>query len=163
MTPLPQEVSKCRNAQFLQWILEDDDIYFKKNHSILNLREFIHREKYRFLHNMLPSPYCVTRPQWVKRHCNFVASTGNAWKPFLCAPIEWEATLQCNVVSHWLGAFAKWSLNASNVKDQWCGRCVHIYWRHHEQYICWRHREQHIYIYQDLQSLFQTRVIFGTS
>ena len=37
-----------------------------KNHSILNLRVFFHIEKYVFLHNMLPSPYCVTRPQLVK-------------------------------------------------------------------------------------------------
>ena len=28
--PPPQEESKCNNAQFLQWILEDDDVYFKK-------------------------------------------------------------------------------------------------------------------------------------
>ena len=26
------------------------------------------------------------------------------------APSQWETTLQCNVVSHWLGAFTKWSL-----------------------------------------------------
>ena len=26
----PQEESKCKNAQFLQWILKDDDVYFKK-------------------------------------------------------------------------------------------------------------------------------------
>ena len=25
------------------------------------------------------------------------------------APSQWETTLQCNVVSHWLGAFTKWS------------------------------------------------------
>ena len=43
----PPEESKCKNAQFLQWILKDDDVYFKKNHSILNLREFFHSEKYR--------------------------------------------------------------------------------------------------------------------
>ena len=29
VTP-PQEESKCKNAQFLQWILEDDDVYFQK-------------------------------------------------------------------------------------------------------------------------------------
>ena len=28
--PLPQEKSKCKNAQFLQWILKEDDVYFKK-------------------------------------------------------------------------------------------------------------------------------------
>ena len=26
----PQEESKCKNAQFLQWILKDDDVYFQK-------------------------------------------------------------------------------------------------------------------------------------
>ena len=26
------------------------------------------------------------------------------------APIQWEATLHCNVVSHWLGACTDWSL-----------------------------------------------------
>ena len=27
------------------------------------------------------------------------------------APSQWETTLQCNAVSHWLRAFTKWSLN----------------------------------------------------
>ena len=27
---LPKEELKCKNAQFLQWILKDDDVYFKK-------------------------------------------------------------------------------------------------------------------------------------
>ena len=36
---------KSKNAQFLQWILKDDDVYFKKNQRILNLREFFHNEK----------------------------------------------------------------------------------------------------------------------
>ena len=26
----PQEESKCKNAQFLQWILKDDDVFFQK-------------------------------------------------------------------------------------------------------------------------------------
>ena len=26
----PQEESKCKNAQFLQWILKNDDVYFQK-------------------------------------------------------------------------------------------------------------------------------------
>ena len=29
---------------------------------------------------------------------------------FVYAPSQWETTLQCNVVSHWLGALTKWSL-----------------------------------------------------
>ena len=28
--PPPREESKCKNAQFLQWILKDDDVYFQK-------------------------------------------------------------------------------------------------------------------------------------
>ena len=28
---------------------------------------------------------------------------------FVYAPSQWEATLPCNVVSHWLGAYTKWS------------------------------------------------------
>ena len=29
---------------------------------------------------------------------------------FVNAPNQWETTLQCNVVSHWLGAYTKWPL-----------------------------------------------------
>ena len=29
---------------------------------------------------------------------------------FVYAPSQWETTLHCNVVSHWLGAFTKWTL-----------------------------------------------------
>ena len=28
--PPPQEESRCKNAQFLRWILRDDDVYFQK-------------------------------------------------------------------------------------------------------------------------------------
>ena len=31
------------------------------------------------------------------------------------APSQWETTLQCNVISHWLGAFTKWSM-----EPFWC-------------------------------------------
>ena len=30
---------------------------------------------------------------------------------FVYAPSQWETTLQCNVVFHWLGACTKWSLH----------------------------------------------------
>ena len=29
---------------------------------------------------------------------------------FVYAPSQWEMTLQCNVTSHWLGEYTKWSL-----------------------------------------------------
>ena len=32
---------------------------------------------------------------------------------FVYAPSQWETTLQCNVVSHWLGAYTEWSLYAN--------------------------------------------------
>ena len=28
---------------------------------------------------------------------------------FVHAPSQWETALQCNIVSHWLGAYSKWS------------------------------------------------------
>ena len=46
-TPPRKGGRKCKNAQFLQWILKYDDVYLKKNYSILNLGEFFHSEKYR--------------------------------------------------------------------------------------------------------------------
>ena len=30
---------------------------------------------------------------------------------FVNAPSQWDMTLYCNVVSHWLGAYTKWSLH----------------------------------------------------
>ena len=32
---------------------------------------------------------------------------------FVYASSQWETTLQCNVVSHWLGAYTKWSLSCA--------------------------------------------------
>ena len=29
---------------------------------------------------------------------------------FVNAPSQWEMMLQCNIISHWLGSFTKWSL-----------------------------------------------------
>ena len=35
---------------------------------------------------------------------------------YVYAPNQWETTLQCNVVSHWLGAYTKWFLLAVHHK-----------------------------------------------
>ena len=62
----PQEESKCKNAQFLQWILKDDDVYFQKiTASKIWGNSFI-MKNIGFLHNMLPPQYSVTGPWWVK-------------------------------------------------------------------------------------------------
>ena len=50
---------------------------------------------------------CVTQ-SWAD-HC--IAHTCQTYRDhFVYAPSQWEATLQCNVVSHWLGACTEWSL-----------------------------------------------------
>ena len=35
--------------------------------------------------------------------------------PFVYAPSQWKTTLQCNVVSHWLDAYTKWSLEVITI------------------------------------------------
>ena len=37
---------------------------------------------------------------------------------FGCAPSQWETILLCNVISHWLGAYIKWSLELFHFIDQ---------------------------------------------
>ena len=39
-----------------------------------------------------------------------VGSDQLCWDHFVNAPSQWETMLQCNVASHWLGAFTKWTL-----------------------------------------------------
>ena len=36
---------------------------------------------------------------------------------FMCAPSQWEMMLQCDVVSHWMGAWRKWSLQYRTTKQ----------------------------------------------
>ena len=38
---------------------------------------------------------------------------------FVNAPSQWEMTLHCNLVSHWLGAYTKWSLNIMQSHITW--------------------------------------------
>ena len=39
---------------------------------------------------------------------------------FVYAPSQWETALQCNTVSHWLGAFTKWSLQRLKLDWYYC-------------------------------------------
>ena len=57
-------------------------------------------------------------PYYMRLYCSGVVELCMPWMwipsdHFVDAPSLWETTLQCNVVSHWLGAFTKWSLNPS--------------------------------------------------
>ena len=49
---------------------------------------------------------------------------------FVYAPCQWETTLHFNVVSHWLGAYTKWSLDGINNKWTWvnstCSHKIHF-------------------------------------
>ena len=49
---------------------------------------------------------------WLESVCCFVLRIiiNQCWDHFVCAPSQWVATLQCNVIFHWLGAKIKWSL-----------------------------------------------------
>ena len=51
-----QEESKCKNAQFLQWILQDDDVYFQKITESQIWGNYFIVKNIGLLHNMLPSP-----------------------------------------------------------------------------------------------------------
>ena len=46
---------------------------------------------------------------------------------FVYAPNQWETTLHCNVVSHWLGAYTKWSLHFRSVTPhEQIGEVIHV-------------------------------------
>ena len=52
--------------------------------------------------------------EWIgnydRRHFIISVFGASCWDHFLYAPSQWETTLQCNVVSHWLDSHTKWSL-----------------------------------------------------
>ena len=53
-------------------------------------------------------PACVRAPTNGESPCN---PTGEVSRDhFVCTPSQWETALHCNAVSHWLGAYTKWSL-----------------------------------------------------
>ena len=55
---------------------------------------------------------CITLAVVVPCHWAFASYEPMIYRNhFVYAPSQWETTLQCNVVSHWLGAFTTWSLD----------------------------------------------------
>ena len=44
---------------------------------------------------------------------------------FVYTPSQWETALQCNVVSHWLGAYTKWSLSFKRKTNPCIWVCVY--------------------------------------
>ena len=60
-----------------------------------------------FFHDYLHGWQIIFQPHWHSNH-------------FVYVPSQWEMTLHCNVVSHWLGAYTKWSLLAGGNKSCQC-------------------------------------------
>ena len=52
--------------------------------------------------------HCISTNQHNQRLILFIFRTLR--DNFVCTPSQWETTLHCNVVSHCLGAYTKWSL-----------------------------------------------------
>ena len=51
---------------------------------------------------------------------------------FVYEPSQWETTLQCNVVSHWLGAYTKWCLMLHVENDSMDGcvvTMIYVIWK----------------------------------
>ena len=65
--------------------------------------------------NKFPLCIIVTRSQWVKYSSTFKDHSGYGRR-------QWEMVLQCNVLSHWLSPYPKWSLTLQ------CQNCVWAVW-----------------------------------
>ena len=59
-----------------------------------------------YLHNEIPYTGKMTSLYWINPLVTLCIHSDH----FVYVPSQWETTLQCNVVSHWLGACTKWSL-----------------------------------------------------
>ena len=59
---------------------------------------------------------------------------------FVYAPSQWETTLRCNVVSHWLGAYTKWHCNTPAITRMLIHAictvfpCYVLYFQHYLRY-----------------------------
>ena len=73
---------------------------------------------WRIIMVMLDTPPLPSMPlQW--SHMSIMASQiTNNQDRFEHVVIQWETMLHCNVISHWLGAYTKWSLNNLTVFQQ---------------------------------------------
>ena len=72
--------------------------HFDLNNSMLNLwhcdNRWFDTDKYQVINYHIP---CLLQQPYIRDQ-------------FVYAPIQWETTLHCNVVSHWLGVCSKWFL-----------------------------------------------------
>ena len=116
--------TSCEIAQ--KWMSLD---FSDDQSTLVQVMAWCHHATSHYLSQCWPrslSPYGVTRPQWVKSNifhkyaCVFFCTLSgfdytnglrlrSAQGSFLYAPRQWETMLYCNVTSHWLGIYIKWS------------------------------------------------------
>ena len=74
----------------------------------------------------------VTKSQWVNICLCRIVVHMYIWicrDHFVYVPSQWETTLQCNMVSHWLAAYTKRSLNMSTKLNYcWVYIFTSFYW-----------------------------------
>ena len=50
-------------------------------------------------------------------HCCSSCCCSLSWDHSVYAPSQWEIALQCNAISHWLGAHTEWTLSMPSVEN----------------------------------------------
>ena len=74
-----------------------------------------HHDNWRFrirLWQPMVPPVAPSLASWQLPVISIVLDSRDIFRDhFVCASSQWETTLHCNVVSHWLGVYTKWSLN----------------------------------------------------
>ena len=53
------------------------------------------------------------------------------------APSQWETALQCYAISHWLGAYTRWSLSTNTNQQPSCKSCKHSTINSHHEISIW--------------------------
>ena len=62
---------------------------------------------------------------WLHIQCHILHTVQNDHSRYELS--QWETTLHCNVVSHWLGPYPQWSLSTAMTKVDHVLRPTHIY------------------------------------
>ena len=98
---------------------------WQKGHLIVHLAKTIRSPKYRFIASASQTPMQNINHSnaiWAVTLINilfgemFLSLTTMKTSTFMYGLNQWETTLQCNVVSHWLSTYPEWSL----IKDPVC-------------------------------------------
>ena len=97
------------------------------------------------MHLKLSSAYIaaiLSRRRWVKEFAMITSKSSQQYRDhFVYAPSQRETTLCCNVVSNWLGTYAKWSLVGNITTSPFQHRGMLYQWARHwmlgERWFVW--------------------------